>query len=539
MKLKGFGKQLHNIFFHTHTVAGIVISFALYIIFFAGAFALFMDEAYQWENPAARYETPEKVDIDRALSGAQSLFPDWDYSEDFSISLPTQHNPELKVFAFVTNPDSTSTRVSALVNTETYETISFEDQKTHMMETLYHLHYFGQIPYGLYIAGFVSLFFFFATITGLLTHWKDIFAKFYALRTKAGLKNLWKDAHTTLGLIGLPFQIIYGVTGALLGLSILLLAPSVVLLFNDSQDEVRGMLDPFFAIKSNADAEKTDDVISAQAAYDLVHSEYSGYETGFLRFRNYGTREAAVSVQLDDKQTVTGVGTMVVDMHKGEIVHREVPSEKGYSGVYDIMIRLHYALYGGIWLKIVYFLLALLTCFMIISGVLLWQSARDNVKYTDKQRLFHHRVTKVYLSVCFSLYPAIAIIFIANMVVPFDMGNRILVVDSIFFISWLLLCLSTWFKDTYREITRYFLLIGTALVFIVPIANGVVTGDWLWVSLSKGMWSVAGVDLFWIICGVTGLIGLRAMNRRNSQDAAFIIKEVSKKVQPTYTTESV
>ncbi|WCC44944.1 hypothetical protein PJW08_01285 [Tenacibaculum finnmarkense] len=37
-------KRNYNVFFNTHTVSGIVISVALYVIFFAGAFSFFKEE---------------------------------------------------------------------------------------------------------------------------------------------------------------------------------------------------------------------------------------------------------------------------------------------------------------------------------------------------------------------------------------------------------------------------------------------------------------------------------------------------------------
>lgn len=502
MKFQGLNKRLHNIFFHTHTVAGIVISFALFIIFFAGAFALFMDESYRWENPEARYEAPENIDIDRAFASVEAIFPNLEKANDMSIVMPSEKNPELNIYAYEMQADSTSKRISALVNTQTYEATSFEEQKTHMMETLYHLHYFGQIPFvGLYLAGFVALFFLFASITGLLIHWKDIIEKFYALRTQSGWKNLWKDAHTTLSLIGLPFQIIYGVTGALLGLSILLLAPSVMVLFNGSQDEVRGMLDPFFAIKLDTEAPQSDDIMSLNEVYALVSEEYKDYKGHFLRLRNYGTEKAAVAVIMDDNSTLTGDGTAVVDLTKREIVVVAEPNNKGYNATYRLLIRLHYATFGGIWLKFIYFIMAILTCFIIVSGILLWQAARDNKKYTDKQRQFHHRVTKVYLNICFSLFPAVAIIFLANMAVPMDMTDRIYVVDYIFFGSWFLLGWSAFRIDTYKGITKHFLLLGTIGALLIPVFNGIFTGDWLWKTIANGNWYIASVDLFWLFIG--------------------------------------
>ena len=44
------GRRNYNVFFNTHTVSGIIISIALYVIFFAGAFSLFKEEIQFWEE---------------------------------------------------------------------------------------------------------------------------------------------------------------------------------------------------------------------------------------------------------------------------------------------------------------------------------------------------------------------------------------------------------------------------------------------------------------------------------------------------------
>lgn len=43
-------KRTYNILFHLHTVSGIVISVALYVIFFTGSFSFFRDEIVNWER---------------------------------------------------------------------------------------------------------------------------------------------------------------------------------------------------------------------------------------------------------------------------------------------------------------------------------------------------------------------------------------------------------------------------------------------------------------------------------------------------------
>nr|BFF40080.1 hypothetical protein BACY1_18850 [Tenacibaculum mesophilum] len=43
-------KRVYNIMFHTHTISGIVISAALYVIFFTGSISFLRDEIIAWER---------------------------------------------------------------------------------------------------------------------------------------------------------------------------------------------------------------------------------------------------------------------------------------------------------------------------------------------------------------------------------------------------------------------------------------------------------------------------------------------------------
>jgi len=172
MKLKALKPRLYNVMFHAHTVTGIVISFALFVIFYAGAFSIFREELYKWENPLARFETKHDIDFDA------------------TIKLIEEHTKR-------------------------------------------------QIPaIGIRIAGLIAFFFLFAIVTGILIHWKNIINKFYSLEVKGKWKQVWTNSHTLLGVITLPFQVIFSITGSLIALSILLLAPSAFLLFDGDRDEI-------------------------------------------------------------------------------------------------------------------------------------------------------------------------------------------------------------------------------------------------------------------------------------------------------------
>ncbi|MEM8970175.1 MAG: PepSY-associated TM helix domain-containing protein, partial [Bacteroidota bacterium] len=182
-----------------------------------------------------------------------------------------------------------------------------------------------------------------------------------------------------------------------------------------------------------------------------------------------------------------------------------LPEERTYSySVINFITKLHFGSFGGMTLRIIYFVLSLITCFMIISGVLIWRTARDNNKYTFKQKLFHHRVTKWYLAICLSMFPAFALIFLANKLVPMDLIGRANWVNGIFFIGWLLLTLVGLRWKNYAQLNRNYLFLGGILSLGIPLANGIVTGDWFW-QVWNTFPRVAYVDVFWLGASLVSL----------------------------------
>ncbi len=232
------GKRNYNILFHTHTISGIIISVALYIIFFCGAFALIKDEITAWEKGDAVYmERALDIDYDRVIKSIQSegyelygrdirmIMPD--AKQEIYVQLSTSQDTTVvnqKDRNYYFNMDANTYGVS-----EYYAFYSFG-------ELLYRLHFFSQIPtFGIYLAGFVALFFLFAIVTGVIVHWKKIIVNFFVFRPKSKLKTVWTDAHTALGMIGLPFQFVFAVTSCFLCLSALVLLPANYVYHNDQK----------------------------------------------------------------------------------------------------------------------------------------------------------------------------------------------------------------------------------------------------------------------------------------------------------------
>lgn len=506
MKLKGLGNRAYNVLFHTHTVTGIVISFALFVIFYAGAFALFRHEIVPWENVEARRAADPGMDIERALNKVDSIYR-LDWHATTNVLFPDENSPFLKVYGAFHDTDTTVQRMAAYVAPGTYRVQDMQEPMTTVGDTIYYLHYFRQIPViGLYLSGFVALFFLFASITGVLIHWRNLFTKFYAFITEGKWKTIWTNAHTVLGVIGLPFQVMYAVTGAFFGLLTLILLPSVLLLYDGDSSKVFNKVTPENTIELDHDAPLAQNK-SLTELKEKVQRQYPGFHISRAVLRNYGRSDALVTWRIDDEEGILFSGSITMYMADG-IVLDEVsvfPLNKPYSqSVIDMITKLHFAEFGGTLVKIIYFILAMITCFMIISGVLIWRTARDNDQYTFKQRLFHHRVTKSYLAICLSMFPAFAIIFIANKLVPMALEDRVSWVNTIFFSSWLLLTLIGLFWNSYARQNKNYLLTGGVLSLGVPLANGFITGDWFWETWYTFPW-VAYVDVSWMVAGLISI----------------------------------
>ncbi|MEM9859279.1 MAG: PepSY-associated TM helix domain-containing protein, partial [Bacteroidota bacterium] len=458
-KLRGLGNRNYSVLFHTHTVAGIVISFALFVIFYAGAFSLFREEVSQWENPDMRQPVPENIDLDQALLKVDSIY-ELNLHEFTNVSPPSEEYPVVYVYGAFNDTDSTTERMAAYVNPADMRVQDVKEPRTTLNTTIYYLHYFRQIPViGLYLSGFVGLFFLFAIVTGLLIHWRNLLTKFYAFVKEGKWKMIWTNAHTVLGVIGLPFQLIYAITGAFFGLLSLILLPAVFLLYDGDTEKVLNKINPSAALTVEEDAPDYEHYSLTELA-DRVEQQYPDFHIRNIRLRNYGKEDALALWNIDSHEGIHSSGVLAMRMKDGQILEEYsiLPNERTYSySVINFITKLHFGSFGGMTLRVIYFVLSMITCFMIISGVLIWRTARDNKSYTFKQRLFHHRVTKWYLAICLSMFPAFALIFLANKFVPMDLVGRVSWVNGIFFGGWLALTLIGLLWNNYARLNRNYL----------------------------------------------------------------------------------
>ena len=491
----------YNIYFHTHTVSGIVISVVLFVIFFAGSFSFFRDEIINWERSESTAITREiQLDYNKALENLDKEYVL--HGRNITISKPSTEN---RVAVYMEGTKDTLAPAKQkegsffYLDNKKFKSYTYEESYS-LGEFLYRLHFLAQIPYpvGYYLSGFTALFFLFAIVTGLLLHWKKIVSNFYVFRPKEKLKTLWTDAHTALGMIGLPFQFVYAVTGAFFMIKLLIVAPAVMALYKGDENKLYKELeynDPDYKF----DNKKLAAPFNINQLVSKAKSNWSDFEITRVFIQNYGDANMHVLVEgelLSDKK-FTGIGKVVYRIADGKEVARKNPvTQNSYIDVVkNVLYRIHFGDYGGYALKIVSFILGIITCFVIISGVMIWLVARQKNNLLEKKRRFNAAVVRIYLAICLSMYPITALAFIGSKIFyPLSQSNLF----SLYFGGWLLLTLFFIIKKNDDFTNKFCLISGSILGFLIPITNGIVSGDWFWTSFMEHKIQIFFIDVFWI-----------------------------------------
>lgn len=519
-------KRNYNVFFHLHTVSGIVISVGLYIIFFAGAFTLFEHAIHHWE--AGKYEenhhavVTKPFDYDRLFAVLKKEGYDL-YGRNVNLTLEGEQEQGISISG---SPDKNATkeakkRIRLKLNTSTYELSKEGAEKYSFGRLLYLLHFYYQLgKIGYYISGAVALFFLFAIVTGVVIHWEKIVSNFYLFRPFAKLKTVWTDAHTALGTIGLPFQFLYALTGAMFGLGIVV-SLSGSLAHGGSTEKFYEVL---YGREKDSLGTKNTAAYSLNRYADSLNTKWEGFEPKYITIKNCEstTMQFGAYGFLPTKSQFLSDGELYYDVATGKITKEQNPLDNGYAnGVWASVYRLHYADYGelGSWnnygLKIVYFLLALATCVVIISGVLIWMEARNKKNIPEKEKRYNEGVGHIYLALCLSMLPITAFTFIVSKLLPETFNaDRETIFNYVYFGGWLLLSIFFWRKKDNHFTNKYTLLSGAILGLLIPIVNGIHSGNWIWRTFLNGDRDVFVIDALWICISAIAFYSLYRIRKK-------------------------
>jgi uncharacterized iron-regulated membrane protein len=489
-----------------HSATGIVIGLALFVLFATGALLLFRGEIRQWEEPSVRVSTAASNSTESRPSldaltrpvldslGKGGAVPSYVY-----MTLPEDGHGNL--YMHVSGGVVGGSR-NTWIHPQTGAWVANPDEGA-VTQTLYYLHFFFQFGrWGLYLAGLIGLFGFLAVTTGTLVHLHRIVKDFFQFRPGTKLRVAWADAHKVLGTIGLPFQTMYVFTGAYLGLVGLIALPYASILFDGSMATYYQKAG-YYAPPVEMDSVQTADGRPALAGLVArADRQWTDFEPETVVATGLGTPTGRVEVIGATRGAVFGgTGAVVFHGQTGEMLLTESPQNAGaLNEAVQSMEMLHFATFGGMALKVLFFLLAVASCAVILTGNLTWLEIRRT-----QDRAVVTVLSRLTAGVATGLLPATALLFLADRWVPAAVGSPDWWADMVLFGSWgLAVCYALARRNVART-HRSLLVAGGVLALLLPLANGLTTGDWLWVAWSAGQWAVLGVDIGAVLCGGAAL----------------------------------
>lgn len=493
-----------------HTWVGLVAGFALFVAFYAGAITVFQHDVARWANsatatPVGTMDQSQQL-LDEVLarhSAARAhvgmVFPGDDYAQ------PVAYWQNAKgVWQYATSEN--------LVGSprRPFEPLS---------ELLNTLHYSLGIPdVGIWLMGLVSLLYGVAILSGVIIHLPRLTKDLFALRPGRNLKRFWQDAHNVIGVLSLPFHVVFALTGTLLCLSFVLMMALGPLAF---RGQLTGAASAAMATAPVVEAAGIGQPMTPLALWYSRSKEaalaqgVTEFEPEYLKLANAGDAHAVVEIGGHASGGLGSGAAIALDATTGAVLASDVPGHRDANhATLSAAYSLHYGDYGHAPVQWLYFLLGLGGAFLFYSGNLLWIESRRRRRQVSQGRA-QIGMAKATVGVCIGLCVAVSASFVAAQVLPALRTGG----DLAWGEAWA--CYGTWALCALWAALRHparaafeLLWLAAIVTALIPVAHGVASGSWLWQNAVRGDWNLALIDLVAVAMAAAFVAAARATRRR-------------------------
>ncbi len=463
---------------NAHAWVGLIISTILFIIFFAGSLSLFREYIIAWERDPhfAVSQQGDNFALDSVISQVSKEY-NINTHGYFSLIIPAAAQPLASLY-FVENnfadKNSAEEHIDKHLIISPDGKILGDGSGFTWGNFIYRLHFDLHIPeVGLYFVGIVTLFFFVALLSCVVIHWRKIVSKFFQYR-KDGKKDKLLDAHNLIGVMGLPFHIMYALSGLVLNLLIVYQISYAADLYGGDQTKL-------FAAAGVIDVhlEETNIAVPVQGLDKLLlTAKKSLGEVDITRMSidHFGDKSASVTFRGADNSQFSTRKEVTYHIASGrELYLTKNNYDNDIRGGLAVIASLHFGDFAGYSLRILFFVLGIGTCYIILTGNLLWIQKKSNLR-VEKQNLFglrlvHAMTTGGFIGTIF----ATAIGFIFARIIAVDYAERSDFMAYIFFgCLFTAIAVSLNIKSQ-KQFAAIFLKITAVALAIIPVV------DWLYV----------------------------------------------------------
>jgi uncharacterized iron-regulated membrane protein len=462
-----------------HTWVGLAAGFCLFIAFYAGAITIFHEELHAWETPpprTARQAAELQVLIDAVLAAHPKA------KDSFYMHLPSRYEPQLAL-----EFDERHFRLDDAGKLEEFK------ERSQLSEFIYRLHYTAGLPasWGLYVLGVICLLYGLALASGVIIYAPTFFKDLFALRIGKNVKRMWQDAHNAIGILSLPFHLMYAWSSAILALGVILLAPFQYLVFDGKLLDLVGP--DIYVSAPVKPAGVAAPLIPFPQLMAAIRQQAPGMEVESLFYRNAGDANAQLQANGKISQgTVAGMATVVLNASSGKLERVVVP-ENFSAGTRFLrsLQALHFGGFGQAAVQWMYFILGMAGAFLFYSGNLLWIEARRK-RHNLVQPRSGRLMAQATLGVCLGCVAGVSAVFVINKLGPAD---ALPLWEERGYYAVFLLCLAWAFARPPARAAYELLMLCAGMTAAIPLAHWYGSGVNPLLALVEGDGVVVGVAL--------------------------------------------
>lgn len=496
-----------------HGWVGLIISVPLFIIFWAGAVTLFHPEVERWSTmphyPLSGSEAT--LPLDEVVEDKIAQY-DFDSSHRLRLHLPGEHTPYLWMELPLLEPLPEASghhaqHVHLMIDPVSGETLS-TSEPFQLADFINQLHFNLKLPQGLYLVGIVTFFFLVLVMTGLVIQLKNLFKNFFLYRNNSTTRSQVNDIHTVVGVISLPYGLMYALTGVMFNLSIIFQITTMLTLYQGDMQTM--MEDAGFA---SYQAEMTEQAASMPDLDTLLQKVESQANTTVhtISIQNYGDQSALIGFSGLENGSFARSVDRFYQLSTDSFPEAMNPQQHNlFTDGVNMLFSLHMANYAGVDLRLLYFLLAIGVCAMIVAGNLLWMTKRQKQSRHARTLAVMRGLT---LGGTMGTITATAMAFLLERVLPVALTDRGEWMMTGFGLTLLLSVVMAYLNR------RYLRYLGWSCVLSALLLLGAVVVDsTLMTAVIASLWQAGfpqvaaislGLLLFALLLGGLGLLLLR------------------------------
>lgn len=352
-----------------HSALGLAFAALIYVVCITGTISVFVQELQRWQQPDGPLvpQTPAPEAIAAAVRAGYEQARADNAAHDLFVLGP-QRSPQRLQVSY--HDHDTGVEGHWLADAEGRLVARVSDSWS---DFITHLHMNLHLPraWGLYLVGLTGVALLSSLVSGLLSH-PRIFKDAFALRWGGSRRLQEADLHNRLGVWGLPFHIVVTVTGALLGLSTLIVGVLALAAYDGDSEKAFGTL---FGPRAGADksAAPVPDVAPMIRQVQVTRPDA---EVSSVFVEHVGSAGQVVQLGMHEPGKIAFSETYYFSGDGSPLADPTKAQAGPGRWILGAIQPLHFGWFGGMPVKILYGVLGLALTVVTHSGVVIWLARR-------------------------------------------------------------------------------------------------------------------------------------------------------------------